>query len=100
MVPSICRTASNCSGLERWLRSPVCTTKSGRTGRVYLVDRLLERAQHVGIGLAVKADVGVADLHEGTAGHRWRQFGSECAAGESAGAECIHDAGATPGHAL
>ena len=57
---------SNSSGLERWVMSPVWIMNAGFGGSAFdLADRLPQRAERVGIGGLVEADMAVADLEEG-----------------------------------
>jgi hypothetical protein len=57
--------SSNSAGFDRWVISPVWIMNAGRAGKVLIFpDCLLERADGVGVGWFVKADMAVADLKE------------------------------------
>src|SRR6202521_5520337 len=68
--------------------------------RADAVDGFLERAGNVHIGDVFEADMAVADLHEAEVTLGGAAGLSQVAGRQDAGAQCPHDAGASPRHAL
>ena len=82
--------------------SPVWIMKAGLTGSALtLADRLFERAERIGIGRLVEADMAVADLQEREAVRFLRRgLADDAERVRHAAGNGPQHAGADPGHAF